>query len=185
VRYIAIIALTAVLSAIVFVFLGVDHIYVRNDSDSMNPGYYLRVPIRTLHRGDIVEVCLPPAQRALAVSRKYLAAGPCWGQQALVKEIGALPGDLVTVQAHSVCVNGLKLTGSRRWQRDRFTHAMIPAIPAGNYRIQPGFAWVETPRDSSWDSRYFGPVESRFLIARLLYIGRQPWRLTAAGPCAP
>lgn len=184
-RYAAIIAVTAVLSAAVFVFLGVDHVYIRNDSDSMNPGYYLRVPIRSLHRGDIVEACLPPAQRALAAARKYLTAGPCRGQQALVKEIAAVPGDLVTVRAHSVCVNGRKLAGSMRWQHDRFSRASIPAIPTGNYKIRPGFAWLETPRDVSWDSRYFGPVESRYIIARLLYIGSQPWQLRTAGPCGP
>jgi conjugative transfer signal peptidase TraF len=164
-------------------FFGADRIYLKNNSDSMNTGFYLRFPIRVLRHGDVVELCLPPAQHELAKRRHYLGSGPCSGQQALVKEVAALPGDTVTVLPKSICINGMAVAASFRWRNDNRTGAVIPAIAPATYTITPGYVWVQSPKEGAWDSRYFGPIESRYVLARLVHIGEPPWPIRFVGRC--
>lgn len=177
---IAIIAVFALVA--IFASVGQGRWYLRNATGSMPEGYYLMSPVQSLHRGDIVAACLPPAPRSLAIQRGYLDdAGPCHGQQAIVKLIGAVPGDTVTVLPRGVCINGSLIAGSMRWAHD-FRGRTLPAIAPGVYTVPPGHYWLETPVSGSWDSRYYGPLPRRLLFAELHYVGRVS-PLVASGPC--
>ena len=80
-----------------------------NGTASMPRGlWHVGAPVAPLRRGEIVTLCPPetlPFREAAA--RGYLPAGFCpGGLQPLVKPIAAIAGDLVTVSAAGVTVNG-------------------------------------------------------------------------------
>lgn len=80
------------------------------------------------------------------------------GFSPLIKPVVAWPGDLVSVSATGIRVNGLPLPNSASIQCDSKGQQLRP-YPAGEYRVGPNELWVVSgfsPR--SFDSRYFGPI---------------------------
>ncbi len=109
-----------------------------------------------LVRGELVEVCPPAAPIVkLMVDRGYLDRGNCASTHVtpLLKAVGALPDDTVTIQHGSaVAVNGQPVPNTAAM-------ASLPAWPDGTYIVQPGHVWLfSTYTSVSFDSRYFGPV---------------------------
>ena len=109
-----------------------------------------------LARGELVEVCPPDAPIVqLMVDRGYLDRGNCATTRVapLLKAIGAVPGDTVTVQHGSaVAVNGQPVPNTT-------AIATLPAWPDGTYVVPKGHVWLfSTYTPVSFDSRYFGPV---------------------------
>ena len=82
--------------------------------------------------------------------------GPCPnGLEPLLKTVGAVAGDVVT----------LPLPGYAPLAADAAGRPLT-AYPAGTYRVQPGQVFLFSKHDlRSFDSRYFGPVETRSIIA--------------------
>ena len=80
------------------------------------------------------------------------------GFSPLIKPVVAWPGDLVTVSATGVSINGRLLKNSAPIDRDskgQFLHS----FPVGEYRVGPKELWVVSSFSSrSFDSRYFGPI---------------------------
>jgi conjugative transfer signal peptidase TraF len=114
----------------------------------------------TLHRGEVVTVCPPDtAPIRLAAERGYIATGYCSGAyEPLLKPIGATSGDLVTVAASGVRVNGEPVPDTAQIARDSVGRPLQP-LPEGDYRVVPGEVWLLSNYDRrSFDSRYFGPV---------------------------
>ena len=81
-----------------------------------------------------------------------------------VKRVIGLPGDTVEVTGGSVFVNGKKLTENY--------------LPSGLYTDKDGkwnlsssqYFTMGDNRPNSNDSRYFGPVEKRFLVGKVVWI---------------
>ncbi|HEX4368281.1 MAG TPA: S26 family signal peptidase, partial [Rhodopila sp.] len=58
-------------------------------------------------RGAVVTFCADKAVARVAVARGYLEPGPCaGGAEALLKPVVAVPGDVVTVNAFGMTVDG-------------------------------------------------------------------------------
>jgi conjugative transfer signal peptidase TraF len=110
-------------------------------------------------RGVLVAAYLPEAIAREGVIRGYLSRGDCpAGAEPVAKLVGALPGDVVTVEPDSVAINGVRLTDSRSASRDS-AGRMLRHVSWGVRRVKAGEVWLfgfNDPR--SWDSRYFGPV---------------------------
>jgi conjugative transfer signal peptidase TraF len=110
--------------------------------------------------GDIVTFC-PPATAPFEIAhrRHYLASGTCpIGFEPMMKPIAALPGNLVTVSAAGIGVDGRRIPNSGALGRDSEGRPLA-AIPSGIYRVGEGEAWlVSSFNPRSYDSRYFGPV---------------------------
>lgn len=111
----------------------------------------------SLVRGELVEICPPAAPIVqMMADRGYMEPGNCEDTRVapLLKAVGAVPGDIVTVQHGSaVAVNGQPMPN---------TDALptMPAWPEGTYTVQPGHIWLfSTYSPVSFDSRYFGPVD--------------------------
>ena len=148
-----------------------------NTTPSMPRGVWTIVSARTApKRGDIVAVCLPHgAALRQAMHRGYIAAGPCPDEaEPLVKPVAAVGGDLVTVSANGISVNGAPVANTAALAWDEAGRVLHP-MPAGSYRVTPDEVWLLSGRDPrSFDSRYFGafPVADVVGVARLLWVLR-------------
>lgn len=115
--------------------------------------------------------CLPPDSGAaqLAIERDYLPAGQCPGGFApLLKQLVAIPGDVITLTDDQVSINDVLLRGSRALSEDSAGRPLVP-YPRGTYRVPPNEYWlfaVNLPQ--SFDSRYFGPVPKSSVLTSLL-----------------
>jgi conjugative transfer signal peptidase TraF len=153
---------TLVLAAVVagcMVLAVKDHVRF-NLTDSMPLGVWLVTPIPVeLKRGDIVTVCLPTTSASAAFRNGYIGTGLCADRyEPILKPIGAVFGDVVTVSPTGLAVNGDIVPNTAAQQTDTTGRPMNP-IPPGEYRVQPGTVWIVAPRHAlSFDSRYFGPV---------------------------
>lgn len=131
-----------------------------NLTESMPIGFYREMPFNraTLHRGEIVAVCVPREIAALARRRGYLHHGHCpENTEPLLKHIGALPGDRIDVRAGGVRVNGRALVNSARRERDS-NGALLAHVADGSYTVARDSVWISAPVARSWDSRYYGAL---------------------------
>lgn len=129
---------------------------IYNASDSVPVGWYRVGPPRALHVGGFVLVHLPAAPRTLAARRGYLP----W-HIPLLKRIGAVASQAVCVRGGIVRIDGvpvaitLPVDGSGRrltpWSQCR--------------RLRAGELFLlSTSNPASFDSRYFGPVNTPAVI---------------------
>ncbi|WP_083347512.1 conjugative transfer signal peptidase TraF [Rhizobium sp. LCM 4573] len=132
--------------------------YRVNLTHSAPSGLWRVVPVElaAIQRGELVEVCPPPARIVSLMSeRGYLSSGDCspGGVTTLLKPVAAVAGDRVTIRRGNPAeVNGEPLPNTTAEQG-------IPAWPDGTYPVQPGQVWLfSTYSPGSFDSRYFGPV---------------------------
>jgi len=129
-----------------------------NVSRSAPRGLYRMMPVAP-SRGAFVGVCLPPDVGRFGRGRGYLGPGDCpGGIQAVIKQVIALPGDLVEVTPTEVRVNDRRLPRSATAALDSAGRP-LPHVPWGRHRVPPEQVWLLGPGDPrSWDSRYFGPL---------------------------
>jgi conjugative transfer signal peptidase TraF len=119
-----------------------------------------------LRRGQIVSFC-PPDGAALREARRrfYIGFGSCpGGYEPMLKEVIAIAGDVVRLDAAGVAVNGRPLPRSRRLDTDAAGQPVL-GIAHGTMTLAPDSFWAGAfahPR--SFDSRYFGPVPSGSII---------------------
>jgi conjugative transfer signal peptidase TraF len=134
-----------------------------NFSSSMPKGWY-RTVYKAPQVGDTITLCLPFSFAQFAYQRHYIDAGACPDHtQPLVKKIVAGSGDVVVVTKNTVRINGLPLPHSARLSYDSKGRFM-PAIALGVYHLQASEVWLYGVQDAhSWDSRYFGPIEKKYL----------------------
>ena len=134
-------------AALLALLFGVPHWFIVNRTASSTlRGVYLRTHA-PLHRGQLVEVCLPHEVALFAASRAYIrAAGRCADNtEPVIKEIGAMPGDRIYVDPSSILATD---SGGR---------PMTQSFP-GWHRIPPGQIWLDGSARNSFDSRYFSTV---------------------------
>lgn len=120
----------------------------------------------SLERGMIVLACLPDEVAKLAYERNYIASGKCKGGYAPVgKYIQAIPGDEVRFTSEGIFVNGKLLENSKPYAMDGEGRAMPVMLQ-----------YMELPNDElvllnnyagSFDSRYYGPIPSRYVVGTL------------------
>ena len=133
-----------------------------NLTGSLPVGLYL-VSVAAPIRGGIVLTCLSPEVAAFATERGYVRrGGRCPGRVLPVgKPIVAVAGDTVTVTPTGLLVNGRPVPNSQPLAADRQGRP-LPRLAAGWYVVRPGALWVVSSYSRfSFDSRYFGAVETR------------------------
>ena len=131
---------------------------VWNAPPSVPVGLY-RVVSGVPRRGDFALVRTPESVATLAAQRGYLPIGV-----PLVKRIAAIQGDYVCAHEKSVSVNGETIAQQR--ERDS---AERPLPHWSECRtLRPGEVFLLAGSPASFDSRYFGPVQSTALIGRLV-----------------
>jgi signal peptidase I len=119
----------------------------------------LRWPFRGVSRGDIVAFRTPPR-----------GAATCGTGGVFVKRVIALPGETFAERQGVVYVNGKPLT--ERYVKLREHEAFARRrVPSGSYFL------LGDARSQSCDSRVFGPVPRRDLIARVVATYWPPTRI--------
>lgn len=132
-----------------------------NTTSSMPLGLWRVAPIHGRPRiGDVVTFC-PPENAAvrLGYRRGYIGAGKCpSGTEPLIKEVAAVPGDVVKISAAGIAVNGKAIPHTKALTHDPAGRP-LRSYPPGSYRVALGNLWTVAPHNPlSFDSRYFGPV---------------------------
>lgn len=130
---------------------------VWNASASVPVGLYLSVS-GTPQRGDFVLVRTPERLEKLATERGYLPAGV-----PLVKRVAAMEGDHVCAHESTVSINGK--TVARQRETDRAGRNLPRWSECRTLGYDEVFLLTDAP--DSFDSRYFGPVNSTAMIGRL------------------
>ena len=168
-----------VLAALVVFFVGYAKLY-RIPSAAMEPTLHCAVPgvgcsgktsdrvlairfrwpFRGVSRGDIVAFHTPPR-----------ADATCGSSGVFVKRVIALPGETFAERHGAVYVNGKRLEEPYVKVHDRQT-LRRRRVPAGSYIL------LGDARPQSCDSRVFGPVPRKDLIARIVATYWPPTRLT-------
>lgn len=131
---------------------------VYNASPSVPLGFYRVTPIDPLRRGDLLIVPLPERYRSLAVERGYIGTGV-----PLIKRVAGLPGDEVCARHGVVFVEGKPV--GRAATHDSLGRAMPVWRDCRVLREDEFFALVEEV-ESSFDSRYLGPLRTKTVIGR-------------------
>ena len=120
-------------------------------------------------RGGLVLVCLPPEIAAFARARGYVPrGGACPGGVVPIgKPVLAIAGDTVFVTPTGLLVNGAPVPNSQALAMDRKGRP-LPQLPTGRYVVRPGAVWILSSYSPfSFDSRYFGAVETAQVRARI------------------
>ncbi len=137
-----------------------------NLTPSLPLGVY-RLTDDPVERGTLVAVCLPVDVADDGRRRGYLPPGSCPGAAApVLKRVGAVGGDVVTVDTGGVHVDGrwLQPPAPRRDRRGR----PLVSWPPGVHVLADGELWLFTPEVASWDSRYYGPVGEASVVGAVL-----------------
>lgn len=129
-------------------------------STSMPMGWYYYQPIQHLQRGQWVSLTAPDfAERYLQQRHLVPHSG------ILIKAIAAVPGDFACQQANQLMINHRAIAALL--QQDRFQQAIAQRsfcrFLAKDEYIVLG---ISDPR--SYDSRYFGPVNRRQILAQAI-----------------
>lgn len=119
--------------------------------------YKLIPPIGPFRLGDVVEFC-PPNWVSPDVFWFYPRGSCACGGEPMLKEVVAVPGDVVEVRDAGVLINGLPLRDSQPLAK--------PELPRlrGRFELTSTEIWVFGSGSSpelakySFDSRYFGPI---------------------------
>lgn len=144
-----------------FGFLGIRF----NSSPSLPVGLYI---VTTDDHANLVEFCPSEPFASLSIVRGYRDEGVCAdGAAPLLKPVVARAGDVVELSAGGISVNGKPLPNTAPLPKDSNGRQLQP-WSFGRYVVRSGTVWVASsyhPR--SFDSRYFGPVETSAIRHRL------------------
>jgi conjugative transfer signal peptidase TraF len=124
-----------------------------NHTDSCPIGFYRMAP-KVPDVGDLV-MFFPPALPVfdLAQQRGYVSPGEC-----LLKRIVTGPGDVVTIDAAGVTVNGQRIPNTEPRTVD-LAGRPLPVFRLQGYQLQPDeVLLISDYSPLSFDGRYFGPV---------------------------
>lgn len=126
-------------------------------SRSMPQGWYYLHPITTLHRGTWVSL-YPPPFAAAYLQQKHLA--PTSG--ILIKAIAAVPGDWVCQKHQRLWVNHQAVASLLTVDSQ---HQAIAQQAFCQILSQDEYLVLGLSDSRSYDSRYFGPIHRRQILA--------------------
>jgi conjugative transfer signal peptidase TraF len=146
-----------------FVTLGLAGIRI-NTTPSLPVGIY----IRTGPESPLVEFCPSGESAAIAARRGYRTPGYCPDEaSALLKPIVANSGDVVELTAQGMSVNNHPIRNTAPLAVDT-DHRPLDHFPFGRYVVGDEEVWVASSYNKrSFDSRYYGPVSKRAIVAHL------------------
>lgn len=135
-----------------------------NPSPSAEIGWYRVVPQKAYARGDLVAAYLPEEVQILADERGYLPRGI-----PVIKSIGAVAGDVICFDSYGLSLpEQPPLRAALQDRRDR----RMPVRVSGCLAVPVGEVVLISRRiDTSFDSRYFGPVPAAGILGNAEFLG--------------
>lgn len=86
----------------------------------------------------------------------------------LMKDVGALPGDVMTREGNIVCRNGQPLPQSTiqdaKWHGEKIDCIEYPVV------VPEGHIWLSSRHERGYDSRYFGAVPAQAVIGKAVLL---------------
>jgi conjugative transfer signal peptidase TraF len=136
-----------------------------NSTASLPIGLYI---VSEAKDANLAEFCPPEPFAQISVSRGYRSQGNCSdGESPLLKPVVAKPGDAVVFSDSGLQVNGVPLSNTAPRSRDSKGRP-LPHYPFGMYRVCADTVWVASSyHPLSFDSRYFGPIQTVAIRNRL------------------
>lgn len=133
-------------------------------------GLYMTQPERgAVHVGEMAVLCPPDNRYVRAVARLgdlHTSQGSACVDHVtpFLKNIVATAGMTVTVKRSGVWIGSRHLANSRVLRKTPGGKA-VQHMPFGTYTIKPGFVWEYAPGNDAFDSRYYGPVPTKNILA--------------------
>jgi conjugative transfer signal peptidase TraF len=150
-----VILLVALLSPLVLLIIATFGGLRINRSHSLPLGLYWQ-SWKTPGRGDLV-FFLPPHLPYFDLARER---GYIEDRELMLKRIVASSGDVISIDADGVSVNGKMLQGSTPMTKDPAGRP-LPVFHVKQYRLQEGEVLLMSDYSAaSYDARYFGPIQS-------------------------
>lgn len=138
-----------------------------NVSESMKKGLYIGAG-HSIHRGDIVAVCLDKNNATIGLKQGYVLRGKACasGITPLIKEVLAMPGDTIVLADNSISVNGKYYPYAT--QKSDTQGRPLSMVPRGAYPAIKGYFLIGVSAPNSWDSRYWGLADKSQVLYRLI-----------------
>jgi conjugative transfer signal peptidase TraF len=157
-----------IITVIFILILGsVSQSFIINISPSEPLGVYKIEKSNSIHRGDIVAVCLSVKYKKIGLKDGYLIPGMRCEQTApLLKTVIAVPGDAITLKNSQIIVNG-RIYPYATKQFDSKGRALDQVL-RGFYKDKK-YWLIGVANPNSWDSRYWGGVDK----SQILYCVRR------------
>jgi conjugative transfer signal peptidase TraF len=129
-----------------------------NLTPSIPRGVYWYVP-GIVHRGDLVQACLPLSLAVYAKTRHMLGEGSCPAHtEPIVKVLAAVSEDTVVLRRSGILINGASWPMSASRLMDAQGRHVDLRMNPGVYVVASASAFLLGLHPRSWDSRYFGPL---------------------------
>ena len=140
---------------------------IYNPSPSAPIGWYKLSENQSPQKGDLVAAIIPIAAQKLVIERQYLPPNI-----PILKTIWAVSGDEICHNNGQVLSRNMP---ALRVQSEDSLGRKLPSL-SGCYIIPVGEVFlVSTDIQTSFDSRYFGPVPISNIIGRAEYLGQFQW----------
>lgn len=149
---------TAAAAALLSVAAPFPRVLVWNVTPSVPTGLYHIGDASGLHIGERIALDAPTGLRNYLASRGYLPAGV-----PLIKELAALPGDIVCRDGLAITINGSPAGSARA--RDRMGR-VLPAWRGCRTIADREIFVMNLRAPDSFDGRYFGPLSRDRIIGR-------------------
>ncbi len=145
--------------------------YIYNETPSEPLGFYQTVPLHGVPKdGQIVTFCVDPRWAVIqqGIMHGWIPAGHCpEGLAPFLKTVVATPGQTVHFTAEGVSINGGQILPHSAPKAYSYTGKVrIAHFPFHTYTLPKGRFWAYGAA-SQWsvDSRYYGPVATKRIIA--------------------
>lgn len=145
---------------------------VENKSSSMAIGRYMAFPVFKPELGNTYTICLSPDKKKYlnTMSKLGLEAGDCAnGYISLLKQIVAVPGDIIEITMRGVLVNHQLIANSQ--SSTTYNNINLLPLKIGYiHKLVNNEYFVMGIDPQSYDSRYFGMISQSEITARAIFL---------------
>lgn len=165
-------AIVIIISSIIVMFIisGLYNKYiVRNISISEPLGYYLKIPVSEIQKGNRYQVCVDKKNYIQIMQSlglpKTLNQCP-YDSPYLIKQVAGTPGDMVVVNKSGVYINNIYQPNTETI----FKYKQIDLNPLINYshKLESDEYFMLGVTRTSYDSRYFGVIKNTQFHSRVI-----------------
>jgi conjugative transfer signal peptidase TraF len=141
-----------------------EYFILYNGTASVPVGYYFSIPTKDIKVGDLFAITI--ADKYMQIIRKlgYPANG-----HLLLKRVIGVEGDVIEIAKSGVLVNNILVKNSQ--SQEMIRGIKLSPLPVGyHHKLISGEFWVMGDVNNSYDSRYFGVVNTKQVLKKAIYL---------------